>query len=94
LGDFSHFGPLIALGSFLEMTKVWLIFGLLFPQFKFGTNFDKTCVGQHFGRLFKDSSGHPGPRDPNLIAQLPNWPFVRRKFSLLWHSQQKSRKGD
>jgi hypothetical protein len=55
---------LFTLGSFLKSAEVARIFGLLFPLWKVYINFDKKCVGLHFGRFFHKLNWSPwrGPK--------------------------------
>jgi hypothetical protein len=49
LGKISPIGRLLTLGSFVKITKVDKIFGLLFPPKKARVNFDKKSAGLHLG---------------------------------------------
>jgi hypothetical protein len=48
MGEFSPIGLLFTLGSFVKITDVAQIFGLLFPRLKLWVNFDKKIIWATF----------------------------------------------
>jgi hypothetical protein len=53
---------MFTLSSFLKITIVALIFGLLFSTVKEMQYFAKKWVGLYFGLFLTNSSGHPAPQ--------------------------------
>jgi hypothetical protein len=44
---------------FSKITELATLIGYFFPRLLLCINFAKNCIGQHFGRFFTNSSGHP-----------------------------------
>jgi hypothetical protein len=66
LGEFSPNGWLFNTGSYLKITEVIYIFGLLYTMVKFRDKFGEKRIGLHFGWFFSQTNlvtliriGHP-----------------------------------
>jgi hypothetical protein len=82
--DWASFRPLgdslYTLGSFMKITKVDHILGLLFTPFKCHILILTKWVGLHFGRFFANSSGHP-------VTNAPSQPYKTLKRRLRWYDR-------
>jgi hypothetical protein len=63
-------GDLFALGSFLKITEVDKILGLLFKWLKSCINFRKKGLGDILGDFFTNTSGHPDWAQKQLLRRM------------------------
>jgi hypothetical protein len=80
LGEFSSIGRLFAWGSFLKISGVTQIHGLLLPRFKLWINFDERGLGQILGAFSTNSSGHPA-RAPYAVPVPKCWETILMQTS-------------